>query len=207
MVRGYEEVKVQLAASAEAGRSSTSYWVAKLEGALFEDQVAELEAQITSKTRSQRQAQSDATVDCTEEGSSVAAECQTVRKLSEELSELEKRLADLRVENKPDARVKANEAARIRRVHAAYALSRRGVDAATAVKAFLVGIRSADSVVRDVSLFGLARHGRRGDIEALEKIQALFEARLEGVSNPDNDPLTKTIFTIKLLRAHLSRKS
>jgi hypothetical protein len=101
------------------------------------------------------------------------------------------------------ARKLSNQPLPVRAV-AAYTLSRKSMDAASAARALAERLVSEeDAAVRDVLLFGLARHATKAQLDALKAARDSYEdRRVKGSSDPS---LKGTVYSLDLLIAALGR--
>jgi len=97
----------------------------------------------------------------------------------------------------------SNQPTPIRAV-AAYTLARKGMDAARAARALSERLVSEeDAAVRDVLLFGLARHATKAQLDTLKAARATYEERrVKGSSDPS---LKGTVYSLDLLISALAR--
>jgi hypothetical protein len=87
---------------------------------------------------------------------------------------------------------------------AAYTLSRKGVDAARVARVMADRLVSEeDAAVRDVLLFGLARHATKAQLDTLKAARATYEERR--VKGPSDPSLKGTVYSLDLLIAALGR--
>lgn len=90
------------------------------------------------------------------------------------------------------------------RTVAAYTLSRKGMDASRAARVMADRlVNEEDATVRDVLLFGLARHATKAQLDTLKAARATYEERR---AKGANDPSLKgTVYSLDLLISTLGR--